>query len=134
MKKILFLIIFLTLGQAQAESPAFIYGTHLYRMCVKTDTSSLAKTAEELGNCFGYIEGVSDTLLGLGSSFGKKFICLPQDLSELYDEVGLTRHQKFLGDIRAAVARYLEKNPDKAANLGASIVAAAMSERFPCEE
>ncbi|MEM6811550.1 MAG: Rap1a/Tai family immunity protein [Pseudomonadota bacterium] len=107
--------------QAQAESPAFVSGAYLYRLCGTVENGK--EIVEGAHNtCQSYIAGVIDyhkLLRSLNNPPPTEF-CVPNTTK--------------LNDLQNIVFRYLDANNHNDPFNAATGVALALSQAFPCKK
>ena len=112
-------IMALIVGMASPASAGFVDGNKLYKKCsVKNDSSAVFYMEDAF--CAAYINGVIDAIDGKSrGSSGGFFFCMPNNVSS-----------KQAQDV---VKNWLTNNPAERHYNAASLVAAALSESFPCK-
>ena len=111
-----------TIAVMLAVMAAAAFARPAYASYFKTasDVQEVCTIAEAELVCSAYLAGVVDSIWSNhGELVGNK-ICLPDGISE--------------EQVRVAFLKFLQKRPDFGKATAASVVAAALTEAYPCEE
>jgi hypothetical protein len=100
---------------AEIKRPAFFDGTKLDEACADKGT------AFDVGLCFGYVFGVADAE-SIQFVKGQRMWCWPDELTV----------DQAMDQSVNAVKLYLRDHPEARHLSAASLVAAALKEKFPC--
>lgn len=101
---------------AEIKRPAFFDGTKLDEACGDG-------TAFDAGLCYGYVFGAADLAESIQFAKGERMWCWPNELT-----VDQAKDQSI-----KAVKLYLRDHPEMRRLSAASLVAAALKEKFPCD-
>jgi hypothetical protein len=103
------------LAAAEAKRPTFFDGTKLVEACGDG-------TAFDAGLCYGYVFGAADSAESIQFVKGQRMWCWPNELT-----LDQAKDQSI-----NAVKLYLRDHPETRRLSAASLVAAALKEKFPC--